>query len=494
MRIGFDMKFLFILWITLLGIQPVLASAETPPVQEDLRSRNYRLNTLFRLSGLKDILENIESIVQMAGNISEDALAPGQEEFARGIMHQANSPAIFYRLLKQPFIDDYKPQYARSAVQWYRSALGKKILRLENEAKDQSNKSEKETFLKKLLDSPPSEERIRLVESIERSSHLTRSGKKLFLAYVKLMQPFNKKFEGRKFSKFLRMLDKSVTEPIREVVLRSLLFSYRNLNDKEIREYDRFLKSPSGKWYTRTVLNGFEKGLRKASYKAGLIQVKLLEEIDSGGPEYPLLKDMVPPGQRYLLIGRRNPFRPLVTSRGLVDFSERQPQKSVARLFGGELKDVPPVALPVFEKIKDQHPELFRKLKKFERLFNNQDELEELDDEEYAQIVEDYRDVLERSSNIFMEESPLQIEYESLRMTGIIKKKMEAVAMFEVGTTGYAVKKGDRIGPYFGYVEEIQNGQVTVIEQFRDYLGNILTNQKIIQFYQGTPNEGNTNS
>ena len=54
--------------------------------------------------------------------------------------------------------------------------------------------------------------------------------------------------------------------------------------------------------------------------------------------------------------------------------------------------------------------------------------------------------------------------------------------MFEVGKTGYAVKKGDLVGPYFGTVKEIKDGQVIVVEKFRDYLGNILKNQKIIHF------------
>ena len=64
-------------------------------------------------------------------------------------------------------------------------------------------------------------------------------------------------------------------------------------------------------------------------------------------------------------------------------------------------------------------------------------------------------------------------------------KTLEAVAMFEIDTTGYAVRKGDLVGPSFGYVEDVLDGQIIVVEEFRDYLGNILTNQKIIQFNQG---------
>ncbi|MBC8287850.1 MAG: pilus assembly protein PilP [Nitrospinae bacterium] len=464
----------------------------TPPAQEDLR--NHNLNTLLKLTGLKDILGNIESIVQISGDIDKGALAPGQDEFARGIMRKAYSPGKFHGTLKRSFIEDYKPQYVQSVVQWYRSALGKKILRLENEAIDSANRLALELFVKKLLDSPPSEARIRLVEKIERSAYETEAGKALFLGYVKLMHPFNENFEGKKISKALRILKGTITEPMREVVLRARLFSYRNLEDKDLREYARFLNSQAGRWFSQTVLEGFKKGIRQVLYKGELIRVELVREIDAGGPEYPLLRNMVPPGQRYLLIGKRDPFRPLVNDQGLIDFSKRDQRRLEPRLFGGELKNIAPIALAVFTKIKTQYPKLYKKLKYFEVLFNNQEALEDLEDDEYARIVEDYRDVLERSSNIKMDESPLQVEYDSLRMTGIIQKKSQAVAMIEIETTGYAVKKGDLIGPSFGYVKEILSDQVIVIEKFRDYLGRILTNQKIIQFYQSTSSEGNTNS
>jgi len=493
MRFRFCKKILFFLWIALAAGQPLLAAAMTPPVQEDLRSRNYKLNTLFKHSGLVDFLGSIESIVKASRNISEGALAPGQDEFARGILHQGYPSGKFYRTLRRPFIEDYKPQHVRSAIQWYRSTLGKKISRLESELNDLANEPAMETFGKKLLNSPPSEKRIRLAERIERSAHITEAGKTLFMGYVKLMHPFNKKFQGKNLGKELRVLRRSIAEPMRKVVMHRLLFSYRNLKDKDLEKYAEYLNSPAGKWFSQTVLKGFKKGIKKASFKADIIQAELIKEIDSGGPDYPLLKNIVPPGQRYLLIGKRDPFKPLVNRKGLVEFTEVE-RKSTARLFGGELKDIPPVALPVFAQIEDRHPKLYKELKHFERLFNDQDGLEELEDDEYAQAVGGYRDALERAFDIQMYESPLQVEYNALRMTGIIIKKLEAVAMFEIDTTGYAVKKGDRIGPFFGYVEEIQSDQVIVIEEFRDYLGNILTNKKIIQFSQSTPSEGNTNS
>ena len=491
MKIKQHIKLLFFLWIAGLTSFPALAM--TAPSQDDLRSRNQKLNILFRLSGLENILENAESALQTAGNIN-DALAPGQDGFARRIMHQAYSHEKFYRVQKQPFLKNYKPQHVLSVVQWYRSSLGKKLLRLESEANNPDSQTARELFTEDLLNSPPSEERLLLIEQVERSSITTKAGKALYLGYVKLMYPFNQKIQSKRLGKMLRVLDESITEPMREIILRGLLFSFKNIKDKELKKYAEFLNSKAGRWFSETALKGFKKGIKKNLYQAEQIQEDLLKEIDSGGPEFPLVREIAPPGQRYLLIGKRDPFRPLVDIGGLVVSRSTKGPKSKARLFGNELKDIPPIALLVFAKIEDQHPKLYKSLKHFERLINDREALEEMADEEYADAMEEYRTALEQASDIKMDESPLQIEYDSLRMTGIIQKKSEAVAMFEIGKVGYAVRQGDRIGPVFGYVDEIQGEQVIVVEKFRDYLGNTLTNQKVIEFYQSTSSEGDTNS
>ena len=165
----------------------------------------------------------------------------------------------------------------------------------------------------------------------------------------------------------------------------------------------------------------------------------------------------------------------------LISSSGRKPRKSGARLFGDEFRDTPPLALLIFEEIENQHPKLYGELKNLERLFNDRKALKNMGDKEYAKTIENYRDVLERSAGVILEVTPLQIEYDALKMTGTIQIKKEALAMFEIETKGYSVKKGDLLGPSFGAVEEVKDGQVIVIEKFRDYLGNILKNKKIIK-------------
>ena len=200
------MNFFFFLWISVTEVQPLFASTSKASNQEDLSSRNYQLKALFKLSGIENSLENIESVVDMSANINKKVLRPGQVELSRRIMTKAFSSKKFYHRLKSPFIENHKPQYLRLAVQWYQSALGKKILRLEREMSDPLNRLAIGAFGKKLLNSPPSKMRIRLVERIESSTHVTEAAKTLFLEYVRLMHPFNKKVDTKEHFKNLKVL------------------------------------------------------------------------------------------------------------------------------------------------------------------------------------------------------------------------------------------------------------------------------------------------
>jgi Tfp pilus assembly protein PilP len=161
-------------------------------------------------------------------------------------------------------------------------------------------------------------------------------------------------------------------------------------------------------------------------------------------------------------------------------------KKGGDRLLGKELEDIPPVAMSVYEKIKNGHPELLKKMNHFESVFKNKEMLEGLSDKEYEKVLAEYKDTLARAAEIKITKTPLQKDYESIRLTGVIMIKKERVALFETfENKGYSVRKGDSIGPNFGYVDEIKLDQVLVLEKARDYLGNIKTKQHTIELFEG---------
>ncbi len=161
-------------------------------------------------------------------------------------------------------------------------------------------------------------------------------------------------------------------------------------------------------------------------------------------------------------------------------------KKSEDRLFGDELQDAPPIAMALYKKIQNEYPELLEKMNHFESLFKDKTTLEEMPEEEYKKALESYKDILKDAGEIKMTKTALQKDYQSLRLTGVISIKKEKVALIEsFENKGYSVRKGDMIGPAYGYVDDIQFDKVIVVEEARDYLGNIITKKHPIGLFKG---------
>ena len=178
----------------------------------------------------------------------------------------------------------------------------------------------------------------------------------------------------------------------------------------------------------------------------------------------------------------RDSFKPLVTDKGPVQKNNPGAIPKI-REFGSELKDTPLISLYLMNKIKDKRPELFKKLKYYERLFNSREDLKAMNDDEYADTVEAYQNVLEQASKTKVSKTPLQTEYKKLRLTGTISKNKKFLALVETSDQkGYVVDEGKLIGPMFGLVQEVQPEKIIVIEKSRNYLGNILIKQRTLEF------------
>ena len=178
----------------------------------------------------------------------------------------------------------------------------------------------------------------------------------------------------------------------------------------------------------------------------------------------------------------RDSFKPLFTDKGPIKTKEHETISKV-RKFGGELEDTPLISLYVMNKIKGKRPELFKKLKYYERLFNSRENLKAMNDDKYADTVEAYRKVLRQASKTKVSKTPLQTEYKKLRLAGTISKNKKFLALVETSDQkGYVVDEGKIIGPMFGFVKEVQPERIIVIEKSRNYLGNILTKQRTLEF------------
>jgi hypothetical protein len=157
--------------------------------------------------------------------------------------------------------------------------------------------------------------------------------------------------------------------------------------------------------------------------------------------------------------------------------------KNMPRLMGKEMNDLPPVPMHIYNRIQSEYPELLAKMSHLEILFNNKGRLKKMSDDEYNRAIEDYKDVLKSADEIKTSKTALQKEYQSLRLKGIILMNKERVALFETNEQkGFSARKGDLIGPFFGYIDDIQPEKVIVVEKLRNYLGVTVTKERSIEY------------
>ena len=473
---------LFLIYVSLFVLGQAHAKMGAMPAGSKIQ--NKTIEKLFWLSGLNNRYQYVESTLGHYKKIDPKPLKPSQTGFAKNLMRHGNGPGQIRADMKKTFIAEFDQEHAEESIKWFRSKTGQKFLKADVEAISSESETEREKFAKGIMSKPPNESRLLVVERIESAEALSGNIKSLFLAYVEAMYPFNNLLQGKRIVKVVRMLKDEIVEPIREQVLHQKLFAYRNIREQDLKSYAAFLESPAGKWFSFSELQGFKKGTKKTLTGVHRVQRDLLAEIDEGGPEFPLLRELAPAGQRYLLVRLRDPFKPLFTDDGPVQNEETAPLSS-PRQFGNELENIPPISLYVMDRIERKQPELFRKMNYYERIFNNREDLQAMSDDEYADIIEAYRTVLEKANETKISKTPLQAEYKSLRLTGVISKNAKTLALIETtDNKGHVVGTGDLIGPRFGFVDEVQSERIIVIEKSRDYLGNILTRQRTIEFSQ----------
>ena len=157
--------------------------------------------------------------------------------------------------------------------------------------------------------------------------------------------------------------------------------------------------------------------------------------------------------------------------------------KNAPRMMGKELTDVPPIPMHIYNRIQNGFPELLEKMSHFESLFNNKDSLQKMSDDEYYQAIEKYRNILKSVDEIKTSKTSLQKDYQLLRLKGIILMNKERIALFETNEQkGFSARKGDLIGPSFGYIDDIQSEKVIVVEKLRNYLGITVRKERSIKY------------
>jgi len=201
------------------------------------------------------------------------------------------------------------------------------------------------------------------------------------------------------------------------------------------------------------------------------------------------LKANFPPGERYFSLGKRDPFVPLVgpNKKGFKKvFSQPSPSKKKKSYALETPEDMPLIPIKVYEKVKEEYPRMADQLNDFASIFNDQSALRKLSKKEYRKKVSRYRsllsEVLGMQEKMFIR-TELQTDFDKMKFVGTLRKEGTTVALVQTeGQKGHTVKVGTLIGPNLGIVKTVDEKKIVVLERYRNYLGEILSRPRNIEF------------
>ena len=133
-----------------------------------------------------------------------------------------------------------------------------------------------------------------------------------------------------------------------------------------------------------------------------------------------------------------------------------------------------------------RYPRMADQLNDFASIFNDQSALRKLSKKEYRKKVSRYRsllsEVLGMQEKMFIR-TELQTDFDKMKFVGTLRKEGTTVALVQTeGKRGHTVKVGTLIGPNLGIVKTVDEKKIVILERYRNYLGEILSRPRNIEF------------
>jgi hypothetical protein len=243
--------------------------ARAKPARVDEKSAG--VDEALRLSGLRNHLTGVRVRMKQILEDNNPTLDPDVRQWLWQTLDVSFSPEAYTKPVKQMLLDSYDADALTRVLIWYRSAAGKKMVRLEQSGVEPGQAQARKRYIATLEDKQPSEDRLVAVFRIDEAS---RASEGTFGAIKAVVNGWNRGIEqvmseqGRQRAaqgEIARDVFRAqMRDTVSEDVLREMMYTYRDATDAELRAYAEFLESDAGKWFFNTAYTGQQAFLEKA--------------------------------------------------------------------------------------------------------------------------------------------------------------------------------------------------------------------------------------
>lgn len=236
--------------------------AEVPP--EKL------VEELLTVSGVRKSFDQIpEKVLQGAQRSSAKPNDPAVVAAVEKIMQEAFRSERFHKRVQASLLKDFERKRVEALLAAFRAPLAKKLVELEGAKQDPQ---EIAAFAKGLAKNPLPKERIDLVQRLDA---VTRAGEittEIVLTTTRAMVSGATGGDAQKMAAFDKQLGAQrgkLAEVLRNAVLVSFAYIYRDVSDADLGEYLKLYEGEDGKWLMERITTGMIEEFRSAGEEAG---------------------------------------------------------------------------------------------------------------------------------------------------------------------------------------------------------------------------------
>ncbi|MDR4517129.1 MAG: hypothetical protein MRK00_07055 [Nitrosomonas sp.] len=258
----------------------VETDSDYPPSAVVEKSPGQLIDEIVTASGLhKQIREIPDKIMMGAKQSSAMPRDPDAVKQVEKIMTESFKPEHFHQRIRKALLKDFDHDRIAGLLKSYHSPLVRKMQAFE-QRDIQSDAFE--SFMDGLADAPLSEERFRLVRKYDSATNITDFAVELVAGTTRAMMMGATSGDMNKMTAFdadFAKHRKDLTDTMRNVMLVTLVYVYREASDAELAEYVDFFTSEDSKWFETlsmaTLLEEFHAGAQFAGERlAALTQTK----------------------------------------------------------------------------------------------------------------------------------------------------------------------------------------------------------------------------
>lgn len=253
---------ILIVIITLLFNSKVISQSSIETVETLFKATKIDLD----FGQINAIVDN--KIKEKKSSISEDKYSV----FSKAIKENFNSRnAIGY--LKEYFLENEKESDLIKIIELYNMPLMIKMNNYEQGFYNPENKQKQMAFFKKMKTTPPNQERVNLLLSLNETLKATIKTKdlleKIMIAFSQgynLTLPKEQQLEKEKVRAKAKLeLPQNFSQQITNQFVAIGLYTYKDASDDELKKYIQVWKTDIGKKYTDMIFNSYEAIFEKIS-------------------------------------------------------------------------------------------------------------------------------------------------------------------------------------------------------------------------------------